>query len=73
MVTWDLAEDGRYTLRIADWAGAATGSFTLEQLREPINIRILLYRLWGDVLQLRSDVQHRLVQQLVDGQMQAAG
>ena len=66
---WDRTTNDKghklYTLRLSDWTGSVTASFTPEELKFLPYLRIRLYRLWGDLLQVRSDVQHRKVQKLV--------
>jgi hypothetical protein len=70
---WDRWEDekGRsyYRLKVSDWSGEITASFTSDELRSSTHIRIRLYRLWGDELRRRSDAQHRKVEQLVSSQI----
>jgi hypothetical protein len=66
---WDRIEDERarplYTLRISDWTGSAQTRFAPEELTFPAHTRTRLHRLWGDLLQVRSDAQHRKVEELV--------
>lgn len=58
---WDRAEDGQgrlvYTLRLSDWTGAATAVFDSDELQSGSHMRSRFYRLWGDLLQIRSDKQ----------------
>lgn len=67
---WDRIEDekGRplYTLRIADGTASAQAHFTPDQLRVPTYVRVRMYHLWGDLLQVRSDAQGRKVQELIE-------
>lgn len=58
---WDQTEDTRgrplITLRLSDHTGAVTGVFTPEDLRTIPVLRNRLYRLWGDLLQVRNHYQ----------------
>jgi hypothetical protein len=58
---WDRTEDARgrplYTLRIADWAGSVSATFTPAELRDSEQMHYCLVRLWGDLLQVRSHKQ----------------
>jgi hypothetical protein len=69
---WDRIEDERgrplYTLAIRDFTGRVEARFAPEELAHPVHVRARLYRLWGDLLQLRADEQHRKVQALVADQ-----
>jgi hypothetical protein len=69
---WDRTEDpkGRllYTLDLRDGSSQIQAYFSPEELTSPAYMRVRLYRVWGDLLQVRSDEQHRRVQQLVDQQ-----
>lgn len=73
---WDRQTDkaGRtlYRLTLKDFTGCVCTEFTPEELRNPLYVHVSLYRLWGDLLQRRSDKQHKVVQamlgQIRDGQ-----
>ncbi len=58
---WDRAEgpggETVVTLRLSDNAGAVTGTFTPEDLKSPKILKNRLYRLWGDLLQIRNHQQ----------------
>jgi hypothetical protein len=58
---WDRTEDGngrsRYTLRLSDWSGSVSASFTPAELQSLSRRRIPLYRLWDDLLQVRNHKQ----------------
>jgi hypothetical protein len=58
---WDRTEDadGRslYTLRLSDWSGSVSASFTPDELQSLSRSRIPLYRLWDELLQVRSHKQ----------------
>jgi hypothetical protein len=75
LVTWDRTQDSAgnilFTLKLSDWETSVTADFTPEELQSPYIMRLRLYRLWGDALQHHSDIQHRKVEQLVSGQVQA--
>jgi hypothetical protein len=64
---WDRGEDDRgrtlYILRISDWTGSATAVFAPADLEHAGHLRSRLYRLWGDLLQVRS---HYQLQELAD-------
>ncbi len=61
VAVWDRAEDARgrsvYTLRISDWEGAVSATFTPDELRSRTQDRYYWHRLWGDLLQVRSHQQ----------------
>jgi len=65
---WDRTKDPRggvlYTLKLRDATDQVQASFTPDELK--FAVRFLLYRLWGDLLKIRSDEQHRKVQEMVD-------
>jgi hypothetical protein len=67
--TWDRELDQRdrvyYALTVQDFTGAVSTKFAPDELRNADHLQVRLYRLWGDLLQVRSDEQHRKVQQLV--------
>jgi hypothetical protein len=58
---WDRTEDTRgrtiVTLRLSDPTGAVTGTFTPDDLRAYPILRNRLFRLWGDLLQVRNHQQ----------------
>jgi hypothetical protein len=60
-VEWDLAEDGKgrpiIVLKLSDFTGAVTATFAPDELEKPIHLRTRLYRLWGDLLQIRTKKQ----------------
>jgi len=64
-VEWDRREDSQgrilYPLRLSDWTGAVSASFAPDELRSPSHMRVRLYRLWGDLLQVRN---HKLLQEM---------
>src|SRR5437870_3748843 len=61
--SWDCGNDekGRtvYTLHLADGPEELSTTFTLADLQRPREVRYRLIRLWGDVLQIRSQRQLR--------------
>jgi hypothetical protein len=65
---WDRTADTRMatvvTLRISDSTGSVTGTFAPDDLRSYPVLRNRLYRLWGDLLQVRN---HQLLQELGAG------
>ncbi|MHB1425769.1 MAG: hypothetical protein ACYC3I_21590 [Gemmataceae bacterium] len=66
---WTRLQDhkGRIFYRLTlqdDFAGKASTDFTPDELQNPLHMRFRLYRLWGDLLQVRNDIQHRKVESL---------
>jgi hypothetical protein len=59
---WDRAEDDRgrtvVMLTLSDFTGKVTATFAPEELGDHRNIQIRLRRIWGDLLQLRTQ-KHR--------------
>jgi hypothetical protein len=73
---WHLLPSGagktEYRLTIRDSYGQVSSDFTLDELRNSLHMRFRIPRLWGDLLQIRSD-QHwreieRLSSQIASGQ-----
>jgi hypothetical protein len=68
---WNCVQDhqGRtlYRLTIRDNTGEVSTDFTPDELQNPQHLRFRLYRLWGDLLQIRNNQQHQQVQ-LLSGQ-----
>ncbi|HJT76798.1 MAG TPA: hypothetical protein VJ739_06310 [Gemmataceae bacterium] len=66
---WDRTQDARgrvlYRLRLSDFTGQVSATFTHEELQSPGHMRFRLLGLWGDLLQMRSDEQVKKLQQLV--------
>jgi hypothetical protein len=64
---WDAATNGQliYTLKLRDSFGEVEASFTPEHLQIAPYMTVRLYRLWGDLLKIQSDEQHKKVLQLV--------
>jgi hypothetical protein len=62
---WDRPDDFRntkiFTLRLADWSGAATVIITREELQSEQLLRGRQLQVWGDLLQIRS---HRILEQM---------
>lgn len=62
---WDRVQDhkGRtvYRLTIGDITGKVFTDFTPADLQNPMHLKYRLYRLWGDLLQIRNDQQHQKV------------
>ena len=58
---WSIKADERgreyVSLRLSDWTGAVEYKFAPEELTHPAHLERRLYRLWGDLLQIRSHVQ----------------
>lgn len=65
---WNCVQDqqGRmlYCLTIRDLTGAASTDFTVDELQNLLHLRFRLYRLWGDLLQVRNNLQHEEVESL---------
>jgi hypothetical protein len=54
-----------YRLTLKDFTGQVSTEFALEELGNPLHMHVRLYRLWGDLLQRRSDEQHKVVQTMI--------
>lgn len=58
---WDIGEDrqGRpvFTLKLSDLTGAVTGTFAPDELANSQHMKTRLYRLWGNLLQIRITKQ----------------
>ena len=57
------AHQGRtlYRLTIRDFTGEVSTDFAPDELQNPLHMRVRLYRLWGDLLQVRNNQQHQEV------------
>jgi len=68
-VEWDRVPDergrSRYRLTLKDFTGQVRTEFAIEELRNPLYLQVRLYQLWGDLLQRRSDEQHKVVQTML--------
>lgn len=66
---WGLERDDRgrplVILRLSDFTGSAQDRFSLEEFDDSWRLRTRLHRLWGDLLQDRSDKQVAALQQLI--------
>lgn len=73
---WSLGRDERgrplILLRLSDFTGSVVGHFAPDELGMPGDLRIRLYRLWGDLLQERSHKQLERVKSLL-GEIEEAG
>jgi hypothetical protein len=58
-------------LTIRDVTGEAFTDFADDELQNPLHMKVRLYRLWGDLLQVRNNQQHQQVQ-IISGQMTAS-
>jgi hypothetical protein len=71
---WNRVQDhqGRklYRLTIRDFTGEVFTDFAPDELQNPLHMRVRLYRLWGDLLQVRNNQQHQQVQ-IISGQITA--
>jgi hypothetical protein len=60
-VQWDRFEDDKgrslYTLQLKDYSGEVTRKFSIDELQSPERTSFRIYRLWGDLLQLRTEKQ----------------
>lgn len=69
---WNCVQDhqGRtvYRLTIRDFTGEVYTDFAPDELQNPLHLRVRLYRLWGDLLQVRNNQQHQQVQ-ILSGQV----
>jgi len=64
---WDRSEDAQgrpvVTLRLWDFTGSVTTVFDPKELESSAHMNQRLYRLWGDLLQVRSQEQLRELQE----------
>jgi hypothetical protein len=69
---WNRVQDhqGRtlYRLTLRDYTGEVSTDFAPDELQNPLHMRVRLYRLWGDLLQVRNNLQHQHVQ-IISGQI----
>ena len=60
-VDWDLGEDGQgrsvLTLKLSDFTGTVTGTFAPDELAKTQHMKTRLFKLWGDLLQIRNTKQ----------------
>ncbi len=72
---WKCVKDVRgrtlYRLTIHDLAGEVSTDFTADEIRIPLHVRVRIYRLWGDLLEIRNNAQHLQVQ-IISGQIAAS-
>lgn len=65
---WTRVQDHRgrmlHRLTIRDFTGEASTDFAPDELQNPLHMRFRMARLWGDLLQVRNDLQHQQVQSL---------
>ena len=66
---WNRVQDD-YRLAIRDFTDEVSTDFSPDELENPLHMRVRLYRLWGDLLQVRNNQQHRQVQ-IISGQITA--
>jgi hypothetical protein len=66
---WKEVRDGRgralVELTLSDGTGSVVGVFTPDELADELELQRRLYRLWGDLLQIRSHKQLDKVRQMV--------
>ena len=64
---WSLVADhqGRTIVRLdlSDFTGRAEAKFSPDEMENPRQVRFRLYRIWGDLLQIRS---HKQLKQLTE-------
>jgi hypothetical protein len=69
---WNRVQDrqGRtlYRLTIRDFTGEVSTDFSPDELQNPLHMRFRLYRLWGDLLEVRNNQEHQQVQ-IISGQI----
>jgi hypothetical protein len=65
---WSCVQDHKggtlYRLTIRDFTGEVSTDFARDELQNPLHMRVRLYRLWGDLLQIRNNQQHQKVQSI---------
>ena len=68
-VHWESMTDAkgrpRYRLTLRGFTAEVSTVFTPDELRNPLSMEVGLYRLWGDMIQVRSDQQHERVKALI--------
>lgn len=66
---WTRVQDHRgrtlYRLTVRDHTSEVSTDFAPDELDNPLHMRFRLYRLWGDLLQIRNNLQHQQVQILI--------
>ena len=73
---WDAVQDdeGRtlYRLTLKDFTGAVFTDFSPDELKIPMHLHFRIHRLWGELLQIRSEQLHQetkvLLAQMYAGQ-----
>ena len=69
---WNRVQDHQgealYRLTIRDYTGEVSTDFAPDELQNPLHMRVRLYRLWGDLLQVRNNQQHQQVE-IISGQI----
>lgn len=67
---WDLVTDSRgralYRLKLRDWSGEVTADFAPDELSNESQIQRRVYRVWGDLLQVRARRQIKDVFDMVN-------
>ena len=67
--SWEYSRDFRgrdlYRLTLQDDLGRVSTEFTGDELNNPTLVKVLSYRLWGDLLQIRSDLQFQKLDALI--------
>jgi hypothetical protein len=60
------SQGGRPLFRLTIWdsTGKVSTDFTADELGNPLHMKVRLYRLWGDLLQIRNDQQHQIVERI---------
>lgn len=63
---WTCVRDQRsrelYRLTIRDHTGEVSTDFAPDELQNQLHMKYRLHRLWGDLLQIRNNLQHEQVQ-----------
>ena len=54
-----------YQLSLHDTTDRVSTDFTSDELNIPLHVTVRLCELWGDLLQIRHDKQHEVVQMLM--------
>ncbi len=65
---WAYSRDFRgrdlYRLSLEDHTGRVSTEFATSELANPTHLSVRLYRIWGDLLQIRSDLQMKAIESL---------
>ena len=61
----DFRDRPHFRLTIADEYGSVYSDFSMEELDNSLHMRFRMPRIWGDLLQIRINIQHAHVESLI--------